>query len=140
MQLLDCKHIIIYKRYVLTGCVSIHGYEALNLLHRLQSFRTFILALMPTYITHTHTPHTHTLHTHTLLTHIRIHIVSVMYIFGVQVCEAVLKYRTNRNPLIQQSLLALLPLLASFDPDVFSAKCVCCVCVCVCAHLMPVVV
>ncbi|XP_065891468.1 serine/threonine-protein kinase mTOR-like isoform X2 [Dysidea avara] len=39
-----------------------------------------------------------------------------------EVCEAVLKYRTNRNPLIQQSLLALLPLLASFDPDVFSTS------------------
>lgn len=40
--------------------------------------------------------------------------------FSVQVCRWVLKYRTSKNPLIQMTILNLLPRLAAFQPHTFT--------------------
>lgn len=37
-----------------------------------------------------------------------------------QVCRWVLKYRTTKNPLIQMTILNLLPRLAAFQPNTFA--------------------
>ena len=39
---------------------------------------------------------------------------------SVQVCRWVLKYRTSKNPLIQMTILNLLPRLAAFQPHIFT--------------------
>lgn len=40
--------------------------------------------------------------------------------FFVQVCRWVLKYKTSKNPLIQMTILNLLPRLAAFQPHTFT--------------------
>ena len=37
-------------------------------------------------------------------------------------CRNILKYTTNRNPLIQQTLLVMLPRIAAFNQDFFALK------------------
>lgn len=39
-----------------------------------------------------------------------------------QVCRWVLKYKTSKNPLIQMTILNLLPRLAAFQPHTFTGK------------------
>lgn len=39
-----------------------------------------------------------------------------------QVCRWVLKYRTSKNPLIQMTILNLLPRLAAFQPHNFTGQ------------------
>lgn len=40
--------------------------------------------------------------------------------FFIQVCRWVLKYKTSKNPLIQMTILNLLPRLAAFQPHTFT--------------------
>lgn len=49
-------------------------------------------------------------------------VVVAEWCLSPQVCRWVLKYRTSKNPLIQMTILNLLPRLAAFQPNTFTGK------------------
>ena len=53
------------------------------------------------------------------------------FIISLQICSQVLRYKNSRNPLIQQSLLTLVPRLAAFQASKFVERCVLHICICI---------